>query len=204
MGRKKRKRSYQLKKTSSKGFKLTVLSFVLLTLLVSVWSLKKARQDLKPLAETASLSFIRKSAHSAADIARKNDLYTSVMLAQATLESQNGQSQLSQKPYYNFFGVKGDYKGKSAVLPTLEDDGQGNLYTVDAKFRSYGKMINSFKDYATVLSDPLYENTHKAKTKHYQEATATLTGRYATDTSYHVKLNNLIETYRLYYFDYPF
>lgn len=204
MVRKKRKRSYRLKRTSSKTFKLSVLCFVLFTLLFSGWSLKKAKEDLKPLAQTDSLIFVSTSAHSAMNIARKNDLYTSVILAQATVESQNGKSQLSQKPYYNFFGVKGDYKGRSAILPTQEDDGKGNLYTIDAKFRSYGKIINSFKDYAKVLSDPLYENTHKAKTKNYQEATQTLTGRYATDTSYHLKLNEFIETYRLYYFDYPF
>ena len=33
--------------------------------------------------------------------------YASVMIAQAILESDSGQSTLSQKPSYNFFGIKG-------------------------------------------------------------------------------------------------
>lgn len=41
----------------------------------------------------------------------ENDLYASVMLAQAALESGCGSSSLSLAPHCNLFGVKGTYKG---------------------------------------------------------------------------------------------
>ncbi|WP_369598788.1 glucosaminidase domain-containing protein, partial [Enterococcus sp. S86.2] len=37
----------------------------------------------------------------ASQIAQENDLYASVMIAQAVLESGNGSSVLAQAPYYN-------------------------------------------------------------------------------------------------------
>ena len=60
------------------------------------------------------------------EIANDNDLYASVMMAQAILESGWGQSGLSLPPYNNLFGIKGNYNGQSAVFDTLEDDGTGN------------------------------------------------------------------------------
>lgn len=162
------------------------------------------KRQLIPYQGNESIQFIGKVSHSAQNIAQKKDLYSSVMLAQAILESDNGKSQLSQKPYYNFFGIKGEYKGKTIILPTLEDDGQGNLFKIDAKFRSYGTLSHGFKDYARVLEDPLYKKTHQSVTHDYKEATASLVGHYATDTSYHDKLNKVIEDYCLTLFDYPF
>lgn len=171
--------------------------------LLTLWSLQMGRKALKPYAISNTTAFISQVSHSAQAVAQKHRLYSSVMLAQAILESNNGQSQLSQKPYYNFFGIKGNHQGRSVILPTLEDDGHGNLYQIDAAFRSYGDMVAGFKDYADVLQDPLYQQTHKQPMSSYQQATAALTGTYATDTAYGDKLNDLIETYQLTYFDGP-
>ncbi|HEQ3638963.1 TPA: glucosaminidase domain-containing protein [Streptococcus pyogenes] len=178
-----------------------VLGLVLLNLIVSMWTLKLGNQRLAPYADHETLTFVRKISHAAQSVAQKKQLYSSVMMAQAILESNNGKSQLSQKPYYNFFGIKGSYKERSVIFPTLEDDGQGNLYRIDAAFRSYGSLTACFLDYARVLNDPLYDKTHKKFWSHYQDATATLTGTYATDTTYHTKLNELIEWYQLTNFD---
>ncbi|MGT2932552.1 glycoside hydrolase family 73 protein [Streptococcus catagoni] len=200
------KRNKTVKRKSQKQriklFKLTVLGLVLINLFLSILSLNYDKDSLKELAASETTHFIAKVAKSAHVIAREKDLYPSVMLAQAILESNNGKSTLSQEPYYNFFGIKGDYQGKSVIFPTLEDDGQGNLHKIDAKFRSYGKAEASFRDYARVLEDPLYIKTHVSKSKSYQESTETLRGTYATDSSYNQKLNELIESFKLYNFDY--
>ena len=82
--------------------------------------------------DTTTISFIQTIGESARQIAAQNDLYASVMIAQAILESNSGQSKLSQAPNYNFFGIKGDYKGQSVTMQTWEDDGNGNSYTIDA------------------------------------------------------------------------
>ncbi|MDG3142154.1 glucosaminidase domain-containing protein [Streptococcus suis] len=130
-------------------------------------------------------------------IAAANDLYASVMIAQAILESDSGQSELSQAPHYNFFGIKGSYEGQSVSFETWEDDGQGNPYTVTSAFRSYGSLDRGLADYALFLQSDLYWGVRRSYTSTYQDATAALTGTYATDTSYGAKLNDLIQRYQL-------
>ena len=55
--------------------------------------------------------FINQIAPHAQSVANANDLYASVMMAQAILESAWGQSTLAQAPNYNLFGIKGSYNG---------------------------------------------------------------------------------------------
>lgn len=147
---------------------------------------------------------------SASRIAKDNDLYASVMIAQAALESGWGNSGLAQAPNYNLFGIKGEYNGNSTTVDTLEDDGTGNYYQIQAGFRQYDNYSQSLQDYANVLTgdnDPnnwrykFYEGARLSSANTYQDATAHLTGRYATDTSYGTKLNNIIQTYNLTQYD---
>ena len=144
---------------------------------------------------------------SARKVAKDKNLYASVMIAQAILESGSGNSKLSQKPNYNLFGIKGDYKGQSVSFITYEDNGFGNLYTVEAKFRQYPTYKESMEDYAKLLKNGLdsnkdfYHGVWKTEAKSYKEATRFLTGKYATDKDYHKKLNALIKTYDLTYYD---
>lgn len=153
------------------------------------------------ISDQITINFIESIGESARQIAAQNDLYASVMIAQAILESNSGQSALSQAPNYNFFGIKGDYNGQSVTMKTWEDDGSGNVYTIDAQFRSYGSQAESLEDYAQFLKKDIYVGVHKSNTTSYKDATAALTGTYATDTSYGTKLNRLIEQYGLTVYD---
>lgn len=152
-------------------------------------------------------TFIRKIGESARKIGQENDLYASVMIAQAILESASGQSKLAQAPNYNLLGIKGTYKGNSVSFVTKEDLGDGKIYTTQASFRQYDNYEDSLKDYAQLIKEGLTGNRHfydgvwKTNAKNYQEATKFLTGRYATDTSYDKKLNGLIEMYDLTTYD---
>ena len=148
-----------------------------------------------------TMAFIAEIGETSRYLAARNDLYASVMIAQAILESDSGQSTLSQKPSYNFFGIKGDYNGQSVTLPTWEDDGKGNPYYIDAAFRSYGSVENSLQDYVDFLEGSYYVGVHRSNTKNYKDATAALTGVYATDTTYGDKLNSIIEQYQLTIYD---
>ncbi|NGW67757.1 N-acetylmuramoyl-L-alanine amidase, partial [Staphylococcus aureus] len=131
------------------------------------------------------------------------DRYASVMIAQAILESASGQSQLAQAPNYNLFGIKGTYNGSFVIMVTNEDLGNGTLYKTQSKFRVYENYEESFEDYAKLLTKGIsgnkdfYAGALKANSKTYREATKFLTGRYATDTQYYLKLNGLIKTYDL-------
>lgn len=152
-------------------------------------------------------TFIRKIGESARKIGKEKDLYASVMIAQAILESASGQSQLAQAPNYNLFGIKGSHNGKSVSMATQEDFGNGTLYATQSGFRVYENYEDCFTDYATLLKEGLtgdsnyYSGVWKSNAGTYQEATKFLTGRYATDTQYDQKLNGLIETYDLSYYD---
>ena len=151
--------------------------------------------------------FVEEIGELAREIGQKNDLYASVMIAQAILESGSGNSSLARTPNYNLFGIKGSYKGESVEMATLEDDSSGGLYTVNAKFRKYPSYKESLEDYAMLMSggvsgkSTFYQGAWKSKTTDYKEATKFLTGRYASDTRYHEKLNGLIETYDLTQYD---
>ncbi|MFR4033287.1 MAG: glucosaminidase domain-containing protein, partial [Streptococcus sp.] len=145
-----------------------------------------------------TVAFIAEIGETSRYLAARNDLYASVMIAQAILESDSGQSTLSQKPSYNFFGIKGDYNGQSVTLPTWEDDGKGNPYYIDAAFRSW-PVENSLQDYVDFLEEAtVWEQRSKTS---YKDATAALTGVYATDTTYGDKLNSIIEQYQLTIYD---
>lgn len=145
--------------------------------------------------------FINRIGGVSQELASQYDLFPSVMIAQAILESRSGTSGLSDAPYYNLFGVKGSYNGASAVFQTWEDDGAGNTYTIQDSFRQYPSWRASLEDYAQLLQLPLYQGAHRSIAGSYDVATAHLTGRYATDTNYATKLNNLIATYNLTRFD---
>ncbi|WP_159549616.1 glycoside hydrolase family 73 protein [Streptococcus halichoeri] len=150
---------------------------------------------------TPTQAFINEIGGTASQIAQEHDLYASVMIAQAILESASGQSGLSQAPHYNFFGIKGSYNGGSILMKTWEDDGTGRAYEVDQPFRVYPSIYASLSDYANLLGSDLYAGVRKSNTLSYQDATAALTGLYATDTSYNTKLNSIIQNYGLTAYD---
>lgn len=147
--------------------------------------------------------FISQIGEQARELGQTYDLYASVMIAQAVLESQSGQSRLAAAPNYNLFGMKGTYNGQSVVMETQEDDGAGNLTTIEATFRTYPSYRESLIDYAQVLQQEHFWGAHKSMTSSYQEATQALTGVYATDSQYAAKLNALIVQYNLTQYDTP-
>ncbi|MGT2625037.1 glucosaminidase domain-containing protein [Streptococcus thoraltensis] len=193
MARRKRKQRYSMR---------TILLVIAVTFAIVVFIRQVLPERTEPVVElSVSEQFVKEIGPKAQVIARENDLYASVMIAQAILESDSGQSSLSQSPHFNFFGIKGSYQGQSVSLETWEDDGQGNPYTITAAFRSYGSLENGLEDYANFLDRDFYWAVHRSNTLSYQDATAALTGTYATDTSYGTKLNNLIKLYQLTQYD---
>ncbi|EOL49019.1 LysM peptidoglycan-binding domain-containing protein [Enterococcus caccae] len=163
-------------------------------------------------AQSRSISpsaFIAEISGHARSVAAANDLYASVMMAQAILESDWGRSTLSAAPNHNLFGIKGSYQGQSVTMKTWEVI-NGQWIQVNAAFRKYPSYSESFSDNAYVLRNTsfqagvyYYSGAWKSNTNSYKDATAWLTGRYATDPSYNTKLNNIITTYNLTQYDTP-
>ena len=197
-------RKKQVKKTIS--YRPFVLILCLISLLalgafgfswMSDWQ-KSHRIEMQ---SDSSEAFISSIADTAQSLGQTYGIYASVMIAQAMLESNNGKSDLSQAPYYNLFGIKGEYYGESVVFETQEDDGEGNLTTIYDNFRAYPSYYHSMEDYAQLLSSELYYDAWKENTMTYEDATEVLAGLYASDTQYARKLNQLIEDYHLTQYD---
>lgn len=137
----------------------------------------------------------------ALQLSQEYNLFPSVMVAQAALESGWGSSSLASQ-YNNLFGVKGSYQGDSINLPTQENYGNG-LIGVNAGFRAYPSWNESLQDYAQLLAQGIAGNSEfyapvwRSNCRTYQDATRYLQGTYATDTNYTNSLNNLIATYGL-------
>ncbi|MCO4325545.1 amidase domain-containing protein [Staphylococcus agnetis] len=151
-------------------------------------------------------AFIKNIAKDAHDIGQKEDIYASVMIAQAILESDSGNSALARAPHYNLFGIKGAYQGQSATFNTLEDH-DGSLYQISAAFRSYPNEKASLQDYADLMKQGIdgnpyiYQPAWKSDAATYKDATAHLATTYATDSHYADKLNSIIKHYNLTQFD---
>jgi len=180
--------------------KKKILIRVMFALIVVVFASIVMTVDVHAEGDTTE-EFIEEIGEDCREIAGDNDLYASVMLAQAILESSSGTSGLSIDPYYNLFGIKGDYNGMSAVFYTQECAEDGTYYTIQAAFRQYPSWRESLEDYKDLLRQDYYAGTWKSNTNSYEDVTAYLQGRYATSDTYARDLNWIIKTYDLTRFD---
>ncbi|MCJ1667140.1 amidase domain-containing protein [Staphylococcus sp. NRL 19/737] len=151
--------------------------------------------------------FIRSIAKDAHKIGQDQDIYASVMIAQAILESSSGQSALAQAPNYNLFGIKGAYQGQTVNFNTLEAGSDNSMFNIMAGFRKYPNTKASLEDYANLIKNgiegnpTIYKETWKSEAPSYRSATSHLSRTYATDPNYATKLNSLIQHYNLTAFD---
>lgn len=154
-------------------------------------------------------AFIETIAKSAQKLGLDYDVFASVMIAQAILESGSGTSTLAAAPNYNLFGVKGSYEGASVNFSTQEDRGNGDMYTIQAAFRRYPNYAESLGDYVTLIrggiqgNEEYYQDVWRSQAKNYLRSASALTGKYATDTSYNRKISSLIAVYHLTQYDLP-
>ena len=151
--------------------------------------------------------FIKKIGETSREIGQKNGIYSSVMIAQAILESGSGNSSLASEPNYNLFGIKGKFKDQGVTFQTLEQDKDGASFQITSEFRKYPSYKESLEDYAKLIKKGIsgnadfYKATWKDQTESYKDATEHLQGRYATDKQYAEKLNAIIKAYDLTEFD---
>ncbi|SFK09272.1 Flagellum-specific peptidoglycan hydrolase FlgJ, partial [Marinilactibacillus piezotolerans] len=155
----------------------------------------------------SSSDFIKQIASYAQQVAKENGIYASVMIAQASLESGYGKSQLAAPPNYNLFGIKGSYNGQSVAMKTQEYYQSTGWITITDYFKKYPSYAESLQDNASLIrSGTSWDNSYYSgawieNTTSYKDATAWLQGRYATDPTYASKLNSIIEMYNLTQYD---
>lgn len=163
-----------------------------------------AREETRQKIIRQHKAFIKEIGPIAKEVDREFELLPSITIAQACLESDYGQSSLSQK-YNNLFGVKGTNPNTSAVLTTKEYV-KGKWIVVKARFQIYDSYEASIRAHArlfqkgTTWNKQQYKHVLTAK-DYRKQAHALVQDGYATDPNYADKLIKLIEQYHLDRFD---
>lgn len=124
----------------------------------------------------------------------------SIIIAQAILESNYGESELAVKAN-NLFGIKGSYNGMSVKMSTIEYK-NNKSYTIEAEFRAYPDLKSALIDHTKLILDGTSWNKDQyydvLAAANYQEAARALKkSHYSTDPKYPEKLIAIIEQYNL-------
>lgn len=168
-------------------------------------NLKKVNNPSEGVVQAATVQsnqqFLNKAIPAATAASSKYGTYTSVMIAQAAVESGYGNSTLAQAPNNNLFGIKGSYNGQSVNMSTGEYTSNGQYYNTNANFRKYPSYQQSFEDNGALLRSQMgnyYSGTWVENASNYAQATQNgLQGKYATAPNYASTLNNVIKQYGL-------
>lgn len=125
-------------------------------------------------------------------------LFTSVVIAQACLETGFGASSLMMKAKA-IFGIKASasWQGKVYNAKTKECYDGVNYTTINDSFRAYNSFEDSVADYFKLITTSTrYRNACTATTP-LECITAIKNGGYATDPNYIKSVMNIINTYNL-------
>ncbi|GEN48289.1 glycoside hydrolase family 73 protein [Ligilactobacillus pobuzihii] len=182
---------------------------VLLVTLVSIQTIKWFdKHDETPkveqtAGEKSKQEFIKELVPSAQKQQRQHHVFTSITLAQASLESDWGTSELSAK-YHNLFGVKSS--DPNSPLLTTKEYVNGQWITVKDRFAAYDNYDQSIAAHAQLFVNGTgWDSKHYQgviNAKNYQEAAKALQSNgYATDPDYAQKLIDLIQEYHLDQYD---
>lgn len=150
-------------------------------------------------------AFIKEVGPIAQGLQKKYGILASISIAQASLESNFGQSQLASV-YNNLYGVKTDVTDpQGVVLPTLEYI-DGEMKEMNERFKVYESKSESMEAHARLIYygtswDQDYYQDVKAGQDYHAQAKGLQSAGYATDPDYAEKIIEMIETWELYKYD---
>jgi flagellum-specific peptidoglycan hydrolase FlgJ len=132
---------------------------------------------------------------------KENGMSAALQVAQAVLESGWGQSlpvdKYSGQMSYNLFGIKGTGPAGTVLSNTWEEY-YGTKYRIDAKFRAYNNIRESWNDHnSLLLTKDRYVPYTEVMFNSTWGAYALRRCGYATDSNYPGKLIKIINTYHL-------
>ncbi|MCT4509659.1 MAG: glycoside hydrolase family 73 protein [Tepidibacter sp.] len=131
---------------------------------------------------------------------KKYNIYPSITIAQAILESNWGKSKLTQDGK-NLFGIKAGKNYKSKVDFVTNEFVNNKKIEVVQSFRSYDSYSKSVEDYTDLLGKAKRYEALKQCKDYKEQAIALYACGYSTDPNYPQKLISIIEKYELYKYD---
>lgn len=126
------------------------------------------------------------------------NLDPNVLIAQAALETGWGKFIIHDakgQPSFNLFGVKAGrfWQGEKVKISTLEVE-SGKFKPVNASFRKYQNIAESFDDYVNFIQhNSRYENALNAAKDSYQYVKQLQISGYATDPNYANKIISILK-----------
>jgi len=171
--------------------KITLLMALVLFLLLSTFS----SDDYKD-------SYVEKWKEISIVESNRSGIPAAIILGQAILESNYGQSELATEAK-NHFGIKCKKEWLGGSFYKRDDDRNDNGDLIESCFRAYDLDIDSFIDHSHFLAHRWhYSDLFKyAKIDYRSWANGLQNSGYATDPSYAKKLIRIIETHELWRLD---
>lgn len=151
-------------------------------------------------------TFIALYGEHARAIAQESGIYASVMLAQAILESDSGNSDLASSPNNNLFRIEATDEAKSVTKTVTETAADGTTTETEMAFATYDSPYDSMEDYAKFLrerSGELFEGALKAQADDCFAACDWMQDRYSDEADYAEKLKSIIREHGLEKYDEP-
>ncbi|MBR7928147.1 glycoside hydrolase family 73 protein [Aerococcaceae bacterium zg-ZUI334] len=196
--------------------KLGVISFVIIVILLLgflfIYQLQRTeRNDYESPAVSGDYEVRRKFVDTIAPVAqrlqRQYGIFASVSMSQAMLESEFGQSLLSDK-YYNLFGVKTDEHDPDGVDLMTSEYVDNKWIEVKQRFKVYQSWGASMEAHALLLVngtswDKDFYAAVKNGTTPEAQAKGLQSAGYATDPGYAQKLIDMMEEWNLKQYDQP-
>ncbi|KGM95580.1 glucosaminidase domain-containing protein [Clostridium botulinum] len=148
------------------------------------------------------IEFINKIKDAAIEVQSQHNIFASISISQAILESGWGESNLASK-YNNLFGIKAlrDWTGETVNLDTKEWNKDG-IITVKQPFRVYKNWTESIEDHAKFLKKEWYTEAGVFEAIDYvEQIKAIYNGGYCSDPNYINKILELTKKYNLEKYD---
>lgn len=209
MAQKKGKKNWKKLKSAKFIPSYIVASFFIICLLFfGTLSILSSRENAKQIQVANEIDeeqvFIDKIASHAKVLRDEYGVLPSISIAQAILESNWGNSELSEK-YNNFYGVKGSEEANTVLMNTKEFVDE-EWIEINGRFRVYDSWKDSMNAHTKLFVEGTTWNPQQYATvlaaENYEEAAFALQASgYATDPTYPEKLIELIRQYKLDQFD---
>jgi uncharacterized FlgJ-related protein len=147
-------------------------------------------------------SYINKYSSIAQDESKRSGIPASIILAQAILESEFGNSKLCERSN-NHFGIKWKKASDGDFVYSLDDDYDSKGRHIASKFRKYTSAESSFKNHSDFLmTRNHYKPLFKYSRTNYEDwAYGLRECGYSTEKTYGAKLIEIIHRFDLYKFD---
>jgi len=178
-----------------------VLTLLLMVFFAMLIFLSERTETFTPILRDEQ-AFVEQISGYAQTLHKEYGVLPSISISQAILESNWGESGLTQTNN-NLYGIKG---GSDETLFATKEFYEDEWVEIDASFRNYDSWHGSMEDHARLLAyGTAWDANHYAEVieaENYEEAAYALQhAGYATDPGYAEKLIHLIEQYRLYEYD---